>query len=278
MIAFGILQGRLSPAPQGRPQAFPLAWRDEFAHARRLGFTAIEWLVTGDRVLDNPLLTDRGVAEIREVAQESGVPVASVCADCFIALPLVNASQQDQRERIGALERIVGQAARAGAAVVVLPLLEANAPATDDDAISLLKTIAPAAHLAARAGVRIALETPWNGERVRRILAAAGVPSLGVCYDIGNAAALGHQTATDVRVLGSLIAAVHVKDRRRAGESTPLGDGEADLAGTFAALDEIGFGAPAIFETPAGIDPIGNASRNLAAARRLAAKGMAAAR
>ncbi len=274
MITFGILQGRLSPAPNGRPQAFPwTTWVDEFAHARAVGFDSIEWLVTAERPDENPLVTDSGVAHIRRTARDAGLAVSSVCADCFIPLPLVGVSTGERRQRVELLARIVRQAARLDARVVVLPLLESNAPADEAEAAELLSAIAPALSGAAALGVRIALETSWPGTRLRDFIAAAQAPSLGACYDIGNAAAFGLDPVADLRALGPLVAGVHVKDRRRTGESMPLGEGDADLAGAIGALEAIGYAGAAILETPVGADPAGHAARNLTVARQHAFRG-----
>jgi hexulose-6-phosphate isomerase len=271
-MRFGIMQGRLSPAPAGRPQAFPWAtWRAEFADARTAGFEAIEWLVTAERRDENPLLTGPGAASIRLLARDTGVRVASVCADCFIALPLVGASGTQRDDRSGLLAHIVRQAALIDARTVVLPLLEGNAPADEAEAAALLRAIDPVLPHARAVGVGLALETSWPAARLLNLMAAPRSPSLGVCYDIGNAVAFGLAAAADVLALGALVRHVHVKDRRRTGESVALGEGDADLAGAFRALDAIGFRGLAILETPVGDDPLGQASRNLVAARARAA-------
>jgi L-ribulose-5-phosphate 3-epimerase len=272
-MTFGIMQGRLSPAPAGRAQAFPwTTWLDEFGQARASGFDGIEWLVTADRPADNPLLRDAGTGEILAAAAAAGVKVTSVCADCFIRWPLRGVADGARRERIDLLEQVVRQAARIGALIVVLPLLEGNRPASQDDASRLLSAIDPVLQIAATLDVRIALETDWPGERLRAFIAGAGAPALGGCYDIGNAAALGLNAPDDLHALGPLLIHVHVKDRRSSGESVPLGRGDADLAGAFRALDQIGYAGTAVLETPAGTDAAASASRNLAVARAHASR------
>lgn len=268
------MQGRLSPAPSGRPQAFPWStWADEFACAAALGFDVVEWLVTAERPYDNPLLSRSHHAAIGRVAQRCGVMVSSVCADCFISLPLVGPTGALQRERVDMLDAIVRQAARIGAGVVVLPLLEANAPADDHEALAIFGAISPVLRSAAAEGVRVGLEIGWPGERIAKLIASCEAPALGVCYDLGNAAAFGLDTVADLRALGVLVCAVHVKDRRRSGESVPLGEGDADLAAGFRTLDQIGYSAAAILETPVGNVARASASRNLALARGLIAQG-----
>jgi L-ribulose-5-phosphate 3-epimerase len=255
MNAIGIMQGRLSPTPAGRPQAFPKAsWRDEFARAAACGLDCIEWLITADGIADNPIWSDPGVSEIHALAAASGVRVATVCADCFIAHPVVNDPQL--------LDRVVRRSAAVGAGVVVVPIIEAAAVRTRDELVAVLQAIAPVALTAATLHVRIGLESDLPGPLLRELLEASGLPAVGVCYDVGNATARGGHPAADIAALGPRLCAVHIKDRRRGGASTPLGEGDADFAAFVAALEVHGFSGPLILETPAGADPEAQAIRH----------------
>lgn len=264
----GIMQGRLSPAPAGRLQAFPeRTWRQEFADARALGFAHIEWLVTADGLERNPLLSPDGIHAIRTLSTASCVRVPSVCADCFIARPFVRVPAEEREASARLLTRIVEQAARLGAGVVVVPVLEGAAVHDDRDACDLLGALREPRSRAADLGVRIALETDLPVDDVMRILDVSGTPALGACFDTGNAAALGRDVPADIRALASVLADVHVKDRRRGGSSVGLGTGDADLPGALGALAEIGYEGPLVLETPVGDDPRLAARKNLAVVR-----------
>jgi len=278
MNAIGIMQGRLSSPPPGRPQAFPQAtWRDEFARAAACGLDCIEWLITAAGIADNPIWSDPGVAEIRALSAASGVRVATVCADCFIAWPLVRQPAEARADHLALLARIVQRSALVGAEVVVVPIIEDAEVRTRDELAALLDALAPSASWAEQLGVRIGLESDLPGMLLRDVLDASGLPAVGVCYDVGNATARGGHPAADIAALGPRLCAVHIKDRRRGGASTPLGEGDADFAAFVAALEVHGFSGPLILETPAGADPEAQAIRHrrfmhdLLAARRAVA-------
>ncbi len=57
----GVMQGRLSPRPEHRLQAFPhQCWPEEFALAKRLGFSYLEWIYEAERAQENPIASAKG--------------------------------------------------------------------------------------------------------------------------------------------------------------------------------------------------------------------------
>jgi L-ribulose-5-phosphate 3-epimerase len=260
MNPIGIMQGRLSP-PGARPQTFPRAsWRDEFDRARDCGFDRIEWLLAADGLDDNPLLTDHGIREIRRQAERTGIRVSSVCADCFMVRPL---AREDWRANAELLGRIVQQSADAGIDVVVVPILETAAIRDAADRVRLLEALRDPLAQAERAGVRIALESDLAGDDLREIIDASESTFLGVCYDVGNATAAGHDLEGDLRALAPRLFGVHIKDRVRNGTSRPLGEGEVDFDAVAKELARAEYMGSMILETPVGADAMASARRNL---------------
>lgn len=258
------MQGRLSPLPSGRAQRFPLAtWRDEFASAAALGFDAVEWLVTADSIAENPWMTRAGISEIRDVMASTGVLVPSICADCFIHDSLLDLDEAGRERWLRDLAVIIGHASRIGASTVVLPMLEHSALRDDEHARALVAALHAALEIAQQHGVVIALETDWPGAAIAPVIHATTHAALGVCYDVGNAVAAGHDPADDVRALEGLLRTVHVKDRVRGGGSVPIGVGAVDFSEFLTALDSISYGGPLILETPVADDAIESATSNL---------------
>lgn len=256
----GIMQGRLSPAPLGRAQQFPAQWQDEFTRARACGFDEIEWLVTAESLDTNPILSSDGVDAIHNAMARTGVRVASVCADCFIAQPLIDPDQRS--ERLALLIRLIAATRDAGGAVLVMPFLESNALGTRTTARAMLSSMKPALDIAADAGIVLAIECDLASDALRTLVDDVGHSALGICYDTGNAAAAGLDPASEILHLEHYVSEVHLKDRRRGGSSVALGSGDVHFDAVGAALDRIGFTGPLILETPAGDDPAASAIAN----------------
>jgi L-ribulose-5-phosphate 3-epimerase len=265
------MQGRLSP-PGARPQSFPHAsWRDEFERARACGFEQIEWLLTAESLDDNPLWTGAGVQDMRRHSDRTGVLVRSVCADCFISRPLVRG---DVPANVELLSSVIGRCREAGIAMVVVPILEAAALQDEADGERLIAALRDPIRAAESAGVRIALESDLPGAQQRAIVDACGSAALGANYDVGNAAAAGHDLAEDLRSLGSCLFGVHIKDRLHRGVSRPLGEGDVDFESLATGLARARYTGSLILETPVAADAVQSARGNLAYLRsRLTPQG-----
>ena len=88
MNKIGIIQGRLSPRPYPKLQAFPIeSWQQEFKYAKELGYDFIEWIFEDNRYQENPIWTAQGREKIKQCIKETGVTVESVCADFFLENP-----------------------------------------------------------------------------------------------------------------------------------------------------------------------------------------------
>jgi len=245
----GIVIGRLSPPVPGRLQAFPrTSWADEFPRARSCGFDALEWVFEDDRPDENPLWTTSGVAAMGRAAHDAGVRVSSVCADYFMAHPLFADDAARRADAVDVLRHLVQQSSAAGIRTVLLPVLEAAELRSASDKAALLASLETPLDLAARLGLRIGLETELPAAEYRDLVLAGSHPALGVYYDVGNATARGFDAPEDVRVLGPWLVGVHLKDRRRAGPSVPLGEGDVDFAAVFEALRQVGYRGPLVLQ------------------------------
>jgi hexulose-6-phosphate isomerase len=263
------MQGRLSPRPASRLQAFPrTTWRDEFDLAARLGFDGIEWIYEADHSAENPLISAEGRRVIREAADESGVEVMSVCADYFLVhrlsepgAPGIAASKE--------LARVVEATRAVGAARVVLPWLEEAAIDTDGKRATATGNLVEPLAVAERDEVAIAIEMEVDGVAYRRVIDEIAHPLVVANYDTGNSTAAGSDIASDIVALEGRIGAVHIKDRPHGGgTSRALGSGDANFRGFFRQLDAWDFDGDIILQHYFD-DPVGDARRALEFVREL---------
>lgn len=244
MNGVGIMQGRLSPALDGRIQAFPAdSWRAEFPRARDAGLACIEWIYELPAEERNPLSTLAGVEEIRGVADAAGVSVSSVCADYYMSVRLVEVAGA-----VDHLSELLSRVGRIGARYVVLPFVDESRLRSPQDVNELERVLMRVLPAAERHDVELHLETDLPVDSLVAVLERIAHPLVRANYDTGNAAALGRLPADELPALAPFLGSVHVKDRKLGGATVPLGSGSADLPEALRLIKEGGFAGPYILQ------------------------------
>jgi L-ribulose-5-phosphate 3-epimerase len=135
---------------------------------------------------------------------------------------------------------------------------------TDPAFAKMMSRLAAIAEMFAAKNIAVGLET---GQETAPVLAALleklACPNVGVNFDPANMILYDKGDPVDaVRVLGPWIRQVHLKDANRTrtpgtwGKEVPLGTGEVDWPGFFAALAAAGFAGDLVIEREAGMQRI----------------------
>ena len=268
MNPIAIMQGRLSPPPPDRIQAFPWdSWEHEFIYARQLGLDRIEWVFEDENHESNPVWTSDGVKRIMAIAESEGVAVKSVCADYFMPHPFFRVTAEERAKSIQVLERLIQQGAEVGIEVILIPVVEIAEVRSDEDRRLLLDSVRQCLPLARQHGVSIGFETELPAEQYESLIKDFNDDGVAVYYDTGNAAFMGYDTAVDIRRLGPLLCGVHIKDRPVGGSTVPLGEGDVDFAALFSALRQVGYGGHYTLQPYFDADFLGYARRHVSFVR-----------
>lgn len=233
----GILQGRLTLSLDGRLQFFPKnSWQEEFFVAAKLGFDCIELLA--DQVGENPIWEDRGVDQITRLCIKTGVTVKSV-----------HGFYNRQSNYIETLSRLVMQTARIGATSILIPFFDEEVLDTDQKFETAAHALHEAGLLCEKLNVYLGIEAELPTKRMQGLVAHVGHENVGIYYDIGNMASIGNNVAQEVKLFGSKIVGVHIKDRLpQGGKTVPLGTGCADFDAVFKSLAVVGYCRPLVLQ------------------------------
>jgi hexulose-6-phosphate isomerase len=259
------MQGRLSPPVAGRIQSFPVdTWHTEFFHAREARLNCIEWIYEAETDSLNPLRTDDGVREIRNLSEDSGVRVASLCADYYMTERLVALDGTPQGEAIEHLKWLLGRASLLNAHHIVLPFVDASSLKSHQELAGLLAVLQAVRVSVEDAGVELHLETDLEPRDLDALLQRVSHPLVRANYDIGNSAALGHDPVNELTKLRPWLGSVHVKDRMPGGGTVRLGTGAADFSTCFRLIQAAGFDGPFILQAAReeGLSEVELAMRN----------------
>ena len=260
----GIMQGRLSPAIDGKIQAFPWDnWELEFYRAEEIGLDLIDWIVEGDRYNDNPLLTPEGVKTITETVSKTGVRVGAVCADFFMDYPLIRCTRSELKERMDVLDLMISQLKILGIPYLEIPLVDNSAVKNELELEEIAEIIKPRLDMALNAGVTFAFETSLTPAVFRAFLLRLDHPSARANYDMGNSASLGYDPNQELDAYGEWVVTVHVKDRVLKGGTVPLGEGDTDFAACFSRLKAKMYKGPYILQVARSNNDVESAKKNI---------------
>ena len=267
-LRFGMVQGRLIRPPLGQLQWFPQDhWESEFFLAAALGIDYIELIAERSHNPDNPLWTDHGIGRLKSLVERNKLSVHAFCNDYIVdnALP---GSDQVLEQNL----RLIERGALLGCEKYILPLFE-RSELTIENVKEYLAPLRIIADKAAESGITVCLETILNGAQLIKVLDQIDHPAVSVVYDTGNRVAFRQDLPGDIRLLGSRICHIHIKDKSTANENVILGTGLVNFLQVFEALGDIGYNGPYTFETHRGKNPLRTAAYNMGLVKFFHAEG-----
>lgn len=255
MAEIGFMQGRLSPQVDGKIQAFPWdKWREEFPAAQALGIRLMEWTLDHDRLMENPLMTAEGQAEIRALCRDHDVRVVSLTGDIFMQMPFWRVTGAERAQRLAEFEAVAEACAAIGIKFIVVPLVDNGAMHTPDEEACVIAEFSSRAAWLKERGLAVVFECDYPAARLAAFIGRFPEGQFGVNYDIGNSAALGYDSAEEIAAYFPRILNVHIKDRVLGGTTVPLGTGNARLGSTIADLVTRGYRGFYILQTARAAD------------------------
>lgn len=256
-IRFGMVQGRLIKSPGNQLQWFPQPyWEGEFLTAGALGFDFIELLAERDHNPLNPIWTGEGVDKLKKVVELAGLTTPVLCNDYIIDHPI-----PDNKECIEQNLRLISRGAIIGCDKYLLPLFE-KSELRMNNLSAYIEPIRLLADACDAANIELCLETILKGAELIETLEKINRPSISVVFDTGNRIAFGHDLGSDIRLLGSRISHMHIKDKNSANQNVVIGTGSVNFSEVFDALADIGYNGAYTFETNRGNNPTRTAAYN----------------
>jgi len=222
-----------------------------FEVSREAGFDAVELNINPPGGVGLTMDTTPGEAdEIAKLARENGIQLRSISTSLMGRSPLSSADADMRATGRSVVTKQLDLAERIGAdTVLVVPGVVNPATSYDDcydRSLSELQKLVPEAE---KRGVKMGIENVWNKFllsplEMRTYIDTLNSPYAGVYFDVGNILLYGFPQHW-IRILGSRIVKVHVKDFKTSvgngGGFVPLLGGDVNWPEVVAALKEIGY-------------------------------------
>lgn len=238
----GVMQGRLLPKYEGRYQAHPLGhWQEEFSIARQLGLQYIEFIVDFNDISQNPLMSDEGVNELREIIAKSGVGVKTICADCFMEAPLHVTDLETAAKSEEFLTILIRNASKLNVTDIVIPCVDQSSLADSSAEDRFINSLLKFSNILDDTGINLSLETDLGPEAFRSLMKRLPSARFTINYDTGNSAALGFDIDEEFQKYGEWISHIHIKDRKLASGSVVLGTGDTNFEKVLRLADSIDY-------------------------------------
>lgn len=240
------MQGRLLPKINNQIQAFPEKnWKKEFEIAEKYGFNSIEWIIDKN---NNPLLSNDGINDIKQILSKFNVDVNSICCDYFMEHFLFRVTQEEQEKNLEVLKKIIINADKLNVKILEIPLVDSSSMKNDSEERELIKNLSKIISLIEELNITIGLETDYDSKKILKLLKNFDSKNIGLNYDSGNSCSLGYNPEEELLSYGKYIKNIHIKDRKLHGETVPFGEGDADFDLFFSTLKKINYDGELIIQ------------------------------
>tara|TARA_R110000824_G_scaffold67377_5_gene174495 strand:+ start:21511 stop:22287 length:777 start_codon:yes stop_codon:yes gene_type:complete len=231
-MKLGIIQGRLSEPVGGHIQEFPKDWKKEFVSLESLGLSHVEWLVTKNSWLNNPIMESPKYVE--------KFPISFVCLDILVDDRISEPDFLNEK-----LESVCEKICDTSLTNLTIPLLEGSSMEDDTKRAKFCKLIKEFGDRFPM--INFSFEAELQKEQLLEIVSLCD--NFFVTYDTGNITSYGINHSEYIDFFKHKINNVHLKDRTvNAITVTPLtGDTNFDLI--FNSLNKIDYNGAMTMQT-----------------------------
>jgi L-ribulose-5-phosphate 3-epimerase len=238
----GVMQGRLLPKYNGLYQAHPKGyWQKEFFIAKDFSLDCIEFILDFKDFAENPLMHNDGLKEISSISNKTGIEVHSICADYFMEEPLHGSIEKNVEKSISVLTNLISNASLLGIKDIVIPCVDHSTLQVKGGKERFIDVISQVTNFVEKKKINLSLETDLPPDEFTKLLEKINSNFVTVNYDIGNSASLGYNPLEELDAYGEKISDIHIKDRLLGSKSVFLGNGDANFAAFFSALEKLNY-------------------------------------
>jgi hexulose-6-phosphate isomerase len=238
-MIFGTLQGRLSEPIDKKMQEFPSnTWKNEFENLTDVGLSGIEWLITVNYNLNNPLFNEPNLPS----------NILSVCVDTMVNTSFYKNEFMNQN-----LVPVLNKMVELNLNKIIIPLLEDSSVEDNYIRHEFLKNIIPLSIKYPK--INFCFEFECVKEIVMEVVNTRN--NFFITYDTGNFTStykekIDHKEL--INYFGSKIKNVHFKDRTYNGETRHFGLGNTDFKTILDSLKHINYTDNIILQLARGVN------------------------
>ncbi len=244
----GFMQGRLSPSKKNKIQFFPeKSWKREFFLANKIGLKHMEWTLDYKNLYKNPIFTNEGIREIKNLSKKYDVKIKSLTGDCFMQKPFWKFS--NSKKYIEDLKRIIKACGNLKIKYIIFPLVDNSSIKNKTEENKIILEFKKLNNVLSSNKVKILFESNYNPKNLKTFIKKFNFKNFGINYDSGNSASLNYDADEEFNLYGKYIKNIHVKDRIINGKTIRLGKGNANFPKIFKNIKKMKYNNLLILQT-----------------------------
>ena len=189
-----------------------------------------------------------------------------ITGDCFMQKPFWKQTNKKIKNRlIDDLKKILICASKLQIKYLIIPLVDNGSFKNKTHEKILISELLKLKKFLKKKSLIILFETDFSPKRNLNFIQKFKSKNFGINYDIGNSASNNFKPSEEISLYGKYIKNVHIKDRKKFGNTVHLGHGNANFPKVFNLLNKMKYKGNFILQTARGTSgkEIENISNNI---------------
>ncbi len=239
----GIMQGRLVPREiKTRVQSFPWKnWKKEIHLAKKNNIKYIEWTIDYKNFMANPIV--QSPILVKKLLKESNIKLNSITADFFMQEPIWG---KNGKKTHLFLLKLLSICNKYNIKFIVIPLVD-NSSVKKQNKNKVIKYFKSLKKNNFLKKTKILFEVDLKPNKINSFIDSLG-KTFGINYDSGNSAFHGYKFQDEKKYFDK-VHNVHIKDRKKGGQTVRLGKGDVNFNILFEYLKKIKYNKGLILQT-----------------------------
>ncbi len=244
----GFMQGRLVDKINKKIQYFPdNNWYEEIKIAKSEKFNLMEWTINYENIKKNPLFNGK-IKKLSKIISNNEFQIKSVTCDFFMQKPFFKEKlNYKKKQYLEDVIKVIKNCNKLKFKFIILPLVDNSSILNIKQEKELIQTIKKEIFPQLK-NLKILFEIDYEPRKVLTFIKKFNSNKVGINYDTGNSASLNYNIIDEVKYF-KYVKNIHIKDRKKFGNTVRLGKGNWNYKAFFNKIKKINYQGYFILQT-----------------------------
>lgn len=244
----GFMQGRLVDKINKKIQYFPdNNWYEEIKLAKSEKFNLMEWTINYENIKKNPLFNGK-IKKLSKIISNNEFQIKSVTCDFFMQKPFFKEKlNYKKKQYIEDVIKVIKNCNKLKFKYIILPLVDNSSVLNIKQEKNLIQTIKKEIFPQLK-NLKILFEIDYEPRKVLTFIKKFNSNKVGINYDTGNSASLNYNIIDEMKYF-KYVKNIHIKDRKKFGNTVRLGKGNWNHKAFFNKIKKIKYKGYFILQT-----------------------------